>query len=68
LFVIHRTILPAILIECAFCESPKDMGNYDTDKMATAIFMGVCKAFNIEVSNPETVAVYYTVSKVILCG
>ena len=59
LFVIHRTIMAAILIECAFCDSPKDMGNYDTDKMANAIFTGVCKAFNVDVS----VAIYHTVVK-----
>ncbi|MBC8061847.1 MAG: LysM peptidoglycan-binding domain-containing protein, partial [Clostridiaceae bacterium] len=63
LFVINRTKMPAILIECAFCDSPKDMGNYDTDKMAEAIFMGVCKAFNVEVPKSDTSAVYYTVVK-----
>jgi len=63
LFVINKTKMPAILIECAFCDSPRDMGNYDSGKMATAIFIGICKAFNVEVSNLETVAVYYTVSK-----
>jgi len=59
LFVIHTTIMPAILIECAFCDSPRDMGNYDTDKMANAIFTGICKAFNVEIS----AAIYHTVVK-----
>ena len=63
LFVINKTIMPAILIECAFCDSPKDMGNYDTDKMAGAIFTGVCKAFQVEVSKPDVAAVYHTVVK-----
>ena len=63
LFVINRTIMPAILIECAFCDSSKDMSNYDTDKMAGAIFTGVCKAFQIEVPKNDISAVFYTVVK-----
>lgn len=59
LFVINRTIMPAILIECAFCDSVKDMGNYDSRKMAEAIFNGVCKAFEIEAD----VTLYHTVVK-----
>ena len=51
--------MPAILIECAFCDSPRDMGNYNTDKMANAIFTGMCKAFNVEIS----AAIYHTVVK-----
>ena len=51
-------------VECAFCDSPKDMGNYDTNKMAEAIFMGECKAFDVEAPKPNTSAVYYTVVKV----
>lgn len=63
LFVINKTVMPAILIECAFCDSPKDMDNYDTEKMATAIFMGVCKAFNIKVTGDGDSALYYAVVK-----
>ncbi len=63
LFVINKTIMPAILIECAFCDSPKDMGNYDTGKMAGGIFTGVCKAFQVDVSKPNVAAVYHTVVK-----
>ena len=63
LFVINRTIMPAILIECAFCDSPKDMGNYDGGKMAEAIFTGICKAFEVEVSNTDTAVIYHTVAK-----
>lgn len=64
LFVIRKTIMPAILIECAFCDSPKDMENYDSEKMADAIFTGICKAFEVEVSNSGmAAALYYTVVK-----
>ena len=64
LFVINRTIMPAILIECAFCDSASDMGNYDSEKMAEAIFIGVCKAFDVEVAKPDVdAAIYHTVVK-----
>ena len=61
LFVIRGTVMPAILIECAFCDSTKDMASYDTGSMAGAIFSGVCKAF--EISSSENAAVYHTVVK-----
>lgn len=61
LYVINRTVMPAILIECAFCDNPKDMQNYNTEKMAEAIFSGICKAF--EISNSSNSASYYTVVK-----
>ena len=64
LFVVNETIMPAILVECAFCDSPKDMGNYDTEKMAEAIFIGVCKAFEVEVPKLYVdAAIYHTVVK-----
>lgn len=47
LFVLNKTNMSAILIECAFCDSKRDMQNYDTEKVAEAIFQGICKAFNI---------------------
>ncbi|MEQ8198697.1 MAG: LysM peptidoglycan-binding domain-containing protein, partial [Clostridiaceae bacterium] len=49
LFVLNKTRMSAILIECAFCDSEIDMRNYDSDKMAAAIFNGICKAFKINV-------------------
>ncbi|MEQ8155921.1 MAG: N-acetylmuramoyl-L-alanine amidase [Clostridiaceae bacterium] len=49
LFVLNETIMPAILIECAFCDSETDMAIYDSDKMAQVIFNGIIKAFNIGV-------------------
>ena len=53
--------MPAILIECAFCDSSKDMENYNPSKMADAIFSGICKAF--EISNSDPADTYYTVVK-----
>ncbi|MEQ8156173.1 MAG: N-acetylmuramoyl-L-alanine amidase [Clostridiaceae bacterium] len=47
LYVLNETRMPATLVECAFCDSEEDMRNYDPDKMAGAIFSGICKAFNI---------------------
>jgi len=53
LFVLSETKMPAILIECAFCDSEIDMRNYDTENMSEAIFSGICKAFNISVNDNE---------------
>jgi len=47
LFVLNETKMPAILIECAFCDNEIDMKNYNPERMAGAIFKGICKAFNI---------------------
>jgi N-acetylmuramoyl-L-alanine amidase len=51
LYVLKKTIMPAILIECAFCDSEIDMKNYNTERMAEAIFKGICKALNISSVN-----------------
>ena len=61
LFVIRETTMPAILIECAFCDSVRDMASYDNESMAEAIFNGFCKAF--EISSSGDSAVYHTVVK-----
>ncbi|QAA31327.1 N-acetylmuramoyl-L-alanine amidase [Clostridium manihotivorum] len=50
LFVLKNTNMSAILIECAFCDSPVDMNNYNPESMAEAIFKGICKAFELNVS------------------
>ena len=41
LYVLKRTVSPAILIECCFCDSAKDASIYNADKMATAIVKGI---------------------------
>ncbi len=50
IYVINNTIMPAILIECAFVDSARDMNGYDTEKMAEVIFRGVCRFYGISVS------------------
>lgn len=42
-FVIKNTVAPAILIECCFCDSQQDMDLFDTEKMASAIALGLTK-------------------------
>ncbi|NER20840.1 MAG: N-acetylmuramoyl-L-alanine amidase [Symploca sp. SIO1C2] len=41
LYVIRATRMPAILIECCFCDSARDMGIYDAESMADAIVFGL---------------------------
>ena len=47
LYVINQTIMPAILIECAFVDSPSDMNGYNPEKVAEAIYKGIIKSFDI---------------------
>ncbi|AOR24137.1 N-acetylmuramoyl-L-alanine amidase [Clostridium taeniosporum] len=48
LFVINQTIMPALLIECAFCDSASDMNGYKPERVAGAIFNGICNIFDSE--------------------
>lgn len=41
LSVLKNTQMPAILIECCFCDSPTDMDIFDAEKMAEAIKVGL---------------------------
>lgn len=64
LFVLTQTTMPAILVECAFCDSPKDMENYNTEKVAEAIFRGITLGLNIKVASSESSEDnYYVVAK-----
>ncbi|MGG7177192.1 LysM peptidoglycan-binding domain-containing protein [Clostridium paraputrificum] len=47
LYVINNTNMKAILIECAFCDSKTDMTGYSSERMAEAIFKGICRAFDM---------------------
>lgn len=38
LYVINNTTMPAIIVECAFIDSARDMNGYDSERMAEAIF------------------------------
>ena len=40
-FVLKNTQMPAILIECCFCDSKTDMDHFDAEKMAEAIKDGL---------------------------
>ena len=42
--------MPAIIVECAFVDSVRDMNGYDSEKVAEAIFKGVCKFYGIDLS------------------
>ncbi|NER29872.1 MAG: cell wall hydrolase [Symploca sp. SIO1C4] len=41
LYVLRNTRMPAILIECCFCDSRRDMELFDAEAMATAIAEGL---------------------------
>lgn len=43
IFVIRNTDAPAILVECCFCDSQRDMELFDTEQMADAIVRGLTK-------------------------
>ncbi len=43
-YVIKNTKMPAMLIECCFCDSKRDMDLFDPDKMASAIASGLLGA------------------------
>ncbi|MBD2579784.1 N-acetylmuramoyl-L-alanine amidase [Oscillatoria sp. FACHB-1406] len=40
-FVLKHTQMPAILVECCFCDSMRDMGIFDVEEMADAIAKGL---------------------------
>ena len=53
LYVINNTTMPAIIVECAFVDSARDMNGYDSEKMAEAIFRGVFRFYGIDLSGVE---------------
>lgn len=40
-YVLKQTNMPAVLIECCFCDNKGDMKRFDADKMAHAIALGL---------------------------
>ncbi|MGK7924162.1 MAG: N-acetylmuramoyl-L-alanine amidase [Spirulina sp.] len=52
LYVVKNTTMPAILIECCFIDSRRDMNLYDTEAMANAIVKGLT-GVSPEDSQPE---------------
>jgi N-acetylmuramoyl-L-alanine amidase len=65
LFVINNTVMPALIIECAFCDSQRDMANYDCVKMSNSIFKGIINAFEITAKsvNTDSGPLYHTVTR-----
>ncbi len=47
LYVLSATKMPAVLIEGCFLDSQKDMQLWNAEKMADAIFSGICKFLDI---------------------
>ncbi len=40
-YVLRKTVAPAILVECCFCDSAQDAQKYNAESMATAIVKGL---------------------------
>ena len=53
LYVINNTTMPAIIVECAFVDSARDMSGYDSERMAESIFRGVCRFYGIDLSGGQ---------------
>ena len=64
LFVLKHTVMPAVLIECAFVDSRSDMDRYSHVEIADAIVIGICRTFGVSSSNVNNSGRnYYTVKK-----
>ncbi|MGL5153165.1 MAG: N-acetylmuramoyl-L-alanine amidase [Clostridium sp.] len=48
LYVVRNTIMPALLIECAFVDSISDMEGYDPIKVGDCIFNGLVRALSLQ--------------------
>ncbi|MGL4772025.1 MAG: N-acetylmuramoyl-L-alanine amidase [Clostridium sp.] len=62
LYVIKNTSMPALIVECAFVDSPADMNGYDPIAMGDAIFRGLVHALNLldtPTTPPATQDEYY---------
>lgn len=54
LYVLRNTKAPALLVETLFCDSSHDVGIYDPDEMAAAMFKGITGAIpSIPTPQPE---------------
>lgn len=52
-FVIKNTQMPAILVECCFCDSKKDMDRFDAEEVAEAIKGGLIGESKEDESHPQ---------------
>lgn len=48
LYVLNNTSMPALIVECAFVDSSSDMANYSIEKVAEAIFKGLCTSLELK--------------------
>ena len=53
-YVLRKTKMPAILVECCFCDSPRDMSLYEVNNMASAIKNGILGIDGVYVPVPKT--------------
>lgn len=53
LMVLRKTNMPAILVECCFCDSPTDMNLFDAEKMAEAIKDGLIGESSEDTPKPD---------------
>ena len=60
LYVINNTTMPAIIVECAFVDSVRDMNGYNSENVAEAIFRGVCRFYCIDLSGGSQGGTSYT--------
>ena len=59
-YVLRKTTMPAILIECAFCDRKEDMDLFDAQSMANAIFVGlVGQADEASLFTPAKISINY---------
>ncbi|MDZ8028341.1 MAG: N-acetylmuramoyl-L-alanine amidase [Nostoc sp. SerVER01] len=65
-FVLKNTQMPAILIECCFCDSTTDMNRFDAEKMAEAIKDGLIGESNDEEHKSDKKYVLEITTKTIL--
>jgi N-acetylmuramoyl-L-alanine amidase len=56
--------MPALLIECAFCDSQRDMANYDCSLVANSIFKGIVNGFEFTSRERKdgNIPIYHTVT------
>lgn len=48
LYVLNNTSMAALIVECAFVDSSSDMANYNPEKVAEAIFKGLCTSLELK--------------------
>ncbi|MGL5149808.1 MAG: N-acetylmuramoyl-L-alanine amidase [Clostridium sp.] len=60
LYVIRNTSMPALVVECAFVDSEKDMEGYNPVAIGDAIFDGLAAVLGLSSQGSEE---YYTVAK-----